>query len=217
VTSRSGRVEVSAEPRADIEVEGARRAELERDEGGEHLLVSGTNEHIVVRCPIATDIVIGTLSGRVELTGRLGAVRITTSSGQVKVAEAASVDVRTRSGTLRVSRCEGAVRAQSTSARVDIEEAAQLDAETASGAITVGSIDDATVRSTSGRVELGFNGSGSIAARTVSGRVEISVPAGVHPEMALHAVSGRIDSIEPGHDGTVAVDTVSGRIRVRTR
>lgn len=218
VTSRSGRVEVTASPRADIEVEGARRAELGRDAGIDQVVVSATHEPIVVRCPVGTDVIIGTLSGRVELSGGFGAVRITTSSGRVDVGEATSVDVRTRSGTIRVARCDGVVRARSTSARMTVEAAAQLDAATASGAITAGSIDDATVQSTSGRVELGLNGDGSVAARTVSGRVEISVPPGARPEMALHSVSGRIDtSIESGHDGIVGVETVSGRIRVWAR
>ena len=218
VTSRSGRVEVNASARADIEVAGAGRAELRRDAGAQQVEVSGTHEHMVVSCPVGTDVIIGTLSGRVELSGRFGAVRVTTSSGRVAVAEAASVDARTRSGTIRVGRCDGVVRVRSTSARVDVEAAAQLDAETASGAITAGAIDDATVRSTCGRVALGLNGSGSVAARTVSGRVEISVPTGACPDMTLRTVSGRIDaSIESGDDGVVGVETVSGRIRVRTR
>jgi DUF4097 and DUF4098 domain-containing protein YvlB len=218
VTSRSGRVEVVAEPRADIEVVGARRAVLERDDSGEYVLVDGTHEHIIVRCPFGTDLFIGTLSGRVEVTGRLGAVRITTSSGRVDVGEAASVDVRTRSGTIRVARCEGVVRARSTSARVTVEEARRLDATTASGVIVAGSIRDATVQSTTGRVELGLQGDGSVAARTVSGRVEISVPAGARPEMLLRSTSGRIEaSLESGGEGTIGVQTVSGRIRVRPR
>lgn len=218
VTSRSGRVEVFAEVRTDIEVDGARRAALERDEVGEHVLVEGTSDQIVVRCPVGTDVFVGTLSGRVELTGRLGAVRITTSSGRVVVAEAASVDVRTLSGSIRVARCDGVVRARSTNARVIVEAADQIEVSTESGAITAESIRGAKVRSTSGRVELGLHGDGSVAVRTVSGRVEISVPAGARPEILLRTISGRVDStVESGHEGTVGVKTISGRIQVRAR
>jgi Putative adhesin len=218
VTSRSGRVEVVAEPRADIEVAGARRAVLERDDAGEHVLVDGKHEHIIVHCPVGTDLFVGTLSGRVAVTGRLGAVRVTTSSGRVDVGEAVSVDVRTRSGTIRVARCEEGVRARSTSARVTVEVARRLDATTATGAIVAGSVRDASVQSTSGRVELGLQGDGSVAARTVSGRVEISVPAGARPEMLLRSTSGHIEvSLESGVEGTIGVQTVSGRIRVRPR
>ncbi|MGZ8765896.1 MAG: DUF4097 family beta strand repeat-containing protein [Acidimicrobiia bacterium] len=218
VTSRSGRVEVFAEARTDIEVEAARRAVLERDELGEQVLAEATHEHIVVRCPMGTDVFIGTLSGRVEATGRFGALRITTSSGRVDVGEAESVDVRTKSGRISVGRCEGVVRARSTSARVIVDGAVELDATTASGAIVAGSIRDATVQSTSGRVELGLQGGGSVAVRTVSGRVEISVPSGARPELLRGSVSGRIDApIDSGDEGTIGVETVSGRIRIWSR
>lgn len=220
VTSRSGRVEVFSEDRPDIEVEGARRAESERADSGQQVVVESNHEHVVVRCPPGTHLSVGTLSGRVAMTGEFGAVRITTSSGRVEVGGTSSLDVRTRSGRIQAGRCRGEVRAHSTSGRVIVEAVDRLDATTASGAIVVGSVREATVRSTSGRVDLALDLGGSVAARTVSGRVEISLPPGAQPELRLRSISGRITvppESESDRVGTVAVDTTSGRIKVESR
>jgi DUF4097 and DUF4098 domain-containing protein YvlB len=220
VTSRSGRVEVFAEERTDIQVEGARDAELRSDDRGDHVHVEATHQHVVVRCPPGTDLSVGTMSGRVALTGDLGEVRVTTGSGRIEVGGSTSVDVRTRSGNIRVGRSRGVVRARSTSGRVVVEAATQLDATTASGGIAVGSVHDANVRSTSGTIEVALELGGSVAARTVSGRVEISLAAGAQPDLRLRSVSGRITAPDdPGSDrvGSLAVDTVSGRIRIGVR
>jgi DUF4097 and DUF4098 domain-containing protein YvlB len=220
VTTRSGRVEVFAEDRHDVQVEGARNVGLERDEIGDHVVADATNGHIVVRCPQGTDVSVGTMSGRVVLTGAFGAVRITTGSGRVEIGGSTSVDVRTRSGNIQVGRCGGVVRARSTSGRVVVEAAGELDATTSSGTIVAGSVHEATVRSTSGTVELALELGGSVTARTVSGRVAISLAAGAQPELRLRSVSGRVafpDDTGADQVGSLAVDTVSGRIRVEVR
>ncbi len=224
VTSRSGRVEVFAEDRADLEVEGAARAGSERDDAGEQVVVESTHEHVVVRCPQGTEVSVGTLSGRVVMTGELGSVRITTSSGRVDVGATTSLDVRTRSGRIGAGPCRGVIRARSTSGRVIVESADQCDVTTTSGTIVVGPVHEATVRSTSGRVELALERGGSVAARTVSGRVEVTVVAGVEPELRLRSISGRI-TFPPESEtvaasdrvGTIGVDTISGRIKVTHR
>ena len=111
VTSRSGRVTITAEERADILIEeGAPpEEEIELGPAGEVALTSARSgaAGIQIRCPTGTDALVGTASGRVELRGDLGDVRVTTASGSVAVERAERLDIRTASGDIEVARCAG--------------------------------------------------------------------------------------------------------------
>jgi DUF4097 and DUF4098 domain-containing protein YvlB len=213
ITTRRGSVTVAAADGAELRVEGGTvgrssegRLEIHRDSGA---------SHIEVRCASGSDVSIGTASGSVECTGLLGSVRIATVSGRVSVDAAEKLDVRTRSGTVEVGDVSGECRVMTTSAKVHVRSAGYATVATVSGHVSCGEVDRAEVKTVSGKVALSTTGTGRVAAKTISGRVDIRVPPDRNPATRLRSVSGKIDSeCPPGNDGDVLVATVSGRIKV---
>ena len=210
IATRSGSVTVHARPIDRPEVlKGP--AEI----GPDGVVRSGSSNRVEIACPEGTDVVIGTSSGRVVCTGRLGRVAVTGGSGGIRIEQALEVDVRATSGRVRIERCAGLARVTSVSGRVDIGVAGAVEVTLTSGRVDVLSVRDALVHSGSGRVTLATSGPGAVEVSTVSGRAAVSVPPGVAPVLALTSRSGRIRTeVEAGPDGSVTVETVSGSITV---
>src|SRR5947207_11958651 len=104
ITTASGDVTVTGEPRGDIAFDKGVRHESQVStdaEGRVTILPKGSSD-VEVRCPEDTDVIVGSASGDVELRGRLGRCRVTTASGDITVEEVASLDVRTASGDVDV-------------------------------------------------------------------------------------------------------------------
>ena len=116
ISSRSNRVEVVAEARGDVEVDGQARV----SESGSQTTIDKVRSRLVVRVPLDTDVVVGVTSARVVVTGRAGRVAVTSESGRVQVEAAASVDIRSRSGRIEVGRVQGECRLRSSSGRVQV-------------------------------------------------------------------------------------------------
>src|SRR2546427_5031971 len=120
VTTASGDVQVTGEPRADIEFEKGvsdeRHVSID-DEG--RITVRRGSADVEVRCPEGTDVIVGSASGDIELLGQLGRCRVTTASGDISVEEVASIDVRTAAGDVDVDRCEDRCRAPTASGDVN--------------------------------------------------------------------------------------------------
>jgi len=213
VSTRHGSVRVVASPGAALAVDGGR---IERSaEGRLQIRRDRDASRIDVRCASGSDLTIGTASGSVECTGALGSVRISTTSGKVSVESATKLDVRTRSGVVAIGAVDDECRVMTTSAKVLVGAAGHATVATVSGHVLCGKVDRAEVKTVSGKVELATKGSGRVAARTISGRVDVTVPSGRKPATRLTSVSGRIDSECPsGTDGEILVSTVSGRIKV---
>ena len=108
-------------PGAALDIEGG--AVVREHEGVQEIRRDPNAEEIRVTCPNGTDVTIGTISGNVSTEGALGAVRIATVSGKVRVADATRVDARTKSGSIEIEECTGECRVVSTSAKVRIGHA----------------------------------------------------------------------------------------------
>lgn len=178
--------------------------------------IDGGSSKVVVRVPEGTPLVIGSTSGRVTIDGRVGAVSVVTASGRISVERAASVDARSASGRIEVGRADGECRVVATSGRVDIGSCGRADATSASGRIVVRDA-QGPVRAncTSGKIQLVMAGAHDVEAETVSGRIEVSFPEGVHP---LIADSAARDTIErSGHDCVVVARSGVGRVVVSDR
>ena len=217
ISNRSGAIRVTAEPGAALDVGGA---EVERDPegGGLRVRCSKSSKPIVVRCPEGTDLVLGTVSGNVQVQGPAGAVKVATVSGDIRVDSAASLDVRTKSGNVEVGNCEGDCGVVVTSSTVKIGEAGRAKVAAVSGRVEVEKLKDAKVQTVSGKVDLGARGGGQVLVQTVSGNVDVSVPSERRPSTALKSFSGRIKcDCEAGDDGEVRIRTMSGAIRLRCR
>jgi DUF4097 and DUF4098 domain-containing protein YvlB len=211
ITTRQGNVRVVGG--RDLAVEGGL---VDRhDDGSVYVRREPDASEITISCPAGTDVTIGTVGGKVELEGPLGAARVATVSGKIRVDDAASIDVRTKSGSIRVGRCAGECRVVTTSSKVHIGSAGHASVAGVSGVVLIERVDDAEVKTVSGKVVCATAGAGDVSVRTVSGRVEVTVPADVKPQTHLKSVSGKVEcSCETGADGEIAVATVSGRITV---
>ena len=217
VSTRSGRVRVEGRDGAGLRVEGGT---IERDDDGTVRIAAATggSHSVSVVVPAGTDVIVGTASGRVELRGSLGDVRVTTASGKIIVDAARSVDIRTASGTIDIGEVAGACRVVTKSSRVSVGSVANLDCSAVSGRIEVGGVQDASVRTVSGRIDLGTQATGRVEVRSVSGKVELAVPRDRRPATTLKTVSGRVRcECENGTDGEISVATTSGTIDVRCR
>jgi DUF4097 and DUF4098 domain-containing protein YvlB len=216
ISNRSGAVRVTAEVGATLDVKGGN---VERDpEGGLRIDGARPSKAIEVRCAAGTDLVIGTISGAVEVRGPAGAVKVATVSGNIDVERAARLDVRTKSGTVDVGACEGDCNVVVTSSTVKVGAAGRAKVSAVSGRIAVDQLDDAKVQTVSGKVELGSRGGGQVLVQTVSGNVDVSVPTDSTPSTALKSMSGRIAcDCATGSDGEIRVKSLSGAIRIRCR
>ncbi len=215
--SRSGRIDVIAEPRDDVLAEGD-RIESRVDDDGRTLLIRNGHgsKPFTVHCPAGTDVSIGTHSGAVRLTGDFGAVSVTTMSGRIELDRADEADLRSGSGSIAVRACRGRCRMSSASGKVEAGEVGAAAAGTMSGSITIARVlGSLKARSVSGSIDASCGGEGAIAVKTVSGRVHIALPEGTEPDTCFKTLSGKVRCELPaGGDCRVEAMSISGSIEV---
>src|SRR5438552_2591270 len=212
VTTSSGRVVITGEERLDIVVEGKAKID-DGDDGG--VVVRASSSRLEVRCPAGTDVRVGTSSGGVELRGRLGDARVTTSSSSIRVEDVDALELRSSSGSIEVDTCVGYCRLQTASGSVSVDDAGEVDISTKSSSIRVGRAAGGRVHSVSGSIAIGATGLDDLDVRSISGSVKVTVPDGIRPRFRLRTVSGRIRcDCEEGDDGSVSIATTSGSIQV---
>ena len=183
---------------------------------------------IEVRVPDGSGLRFRTGSADVGAAGRYGEVRGKTASGDVRLAEAASVDVETASGDVEVEVVHGPVRVRSASGDVVVGSAVgPVVAGVVSGDLRVRAAErGGAFAAVSGDVEVGTVASGDVEVRTVSGDAVIGVATGSRVHVDVSTVSGDLRSDvpldeAPGPDAegplvTVHGRTVSGDLRIRS-
>ena len=214
ISAVSGRVNVTAESRGDVVVDRGGVAETATD-GSVEIRASRPSDAVDVRCPAGSDVIVGTVSGKVELRGQLGSVGVTSQSGSIRVAAVADADLRTVSGSVEVDACSGRCRISNTSGRITVGATGDAEISSKSGSVQV---DDATgevqVRSVSGAVHVGSAAAGPVKVRTVSGSITIRLPRGVRPAVAASGLGKVRSGFEPGNDVSVDIANVSGTVRL---
>ena len=197
ISTVSARIDVIAEPRDDVAVEG--KVHVEGDD--RQLTISAISGVVHVRVPIGADVVIGTASGRINVTGSVGAVSAVTVSGRVEIEAAGSVDVRTTSGRVELGRIAGSCCVRTASGRVEVGECGEVDVATQSARIDLRRVHgEVRAHCVSGRIEITMVDPHDVVAETVSGRIEVSVPPGCTSDsnctVDARSVSGRVDVSE---------------------
>jgi Putative adhesin len=214
ISTVSGRVTVTAEPRSGVVVDRGGVAQASAD-GAVEIRAGRPRESVEVRCPEGADVIVGTRSGSIELLGRFGTVGVTSQSGSIRVAAAMEADLRTVSGGLELESCEGRCRLSTTSGRITVGVTHDAEISTTSGKIAV---DHATgtvqVRSVSGSVRVASEAHGPVTASTVSGSITIHLPRGVRPKVRTSGLGKVRNGFEAGDDMVVDVANVSGTIRL---
>lgn len=210
VASTNHRVRVVAEPGAALSVDGDATVERAADE-----ITIVASKRLVVTVPEGSDLIVGTTTGRVEISGRVGCVAVVSESGRVEIDEAAIVDARTGSGSVRIGSVTGECRVRSSSGSVLVGSCGATDVATRSGRVTVDEVDGpARVHCVSGRIDIGLASAHDVEAESVSGRIDVSIPPGVR----VHRAEFDEAAVRPDDtDCTVTTRSVSGRVAVVTR
>jgi hypothetical protein len=216
--SRSGKIEVIAEPRDDVLVEGEAFSTSEED-GGATLEVRagrGGSKSLSVRCPAGTDIIAGTHSGSVRMAGDLGAISVTTMSGAIDVDCADEADLRSASANITLRKCRDRCRMNSMSGTISAGEVGSASAGTVSGSIKIDHVAGSLkARTVSGSIEAAADGEGAIAVKTVSGKVRVELPQGTALQTRFKTLSGHVQCPFPaGSDCRVEAMTISGSIEL---
>jgi len=220
INSRSGKVTVVAEDRADILVErgATRQRDVEITSANDVTIKSsrGGSEKIELRCPTGTDLVIGTLSGSVNVEGRAGAVMVSTASGNITVERVLAADLRSVSGSLSVDTCSGRCRLKSTSGGAVAGDTGSAEVSTISGKIELGRVGGPVkARTASGKVHVTAAGAHDVSVHSLSGAISIKLPAEVRPSTRIRTFSGRARNDFPeGHDCHIEISTMSGKVEV---
>jgi DUF4097 and DUF4098 domain-containing protein YvlB len=214
INAKSGNVAVSCEDRADIVVERASHGADPPDVSDTEITITAWSDSVVVRCPRATNLNIGSLSGRVDVFGDAGDVRIGTASGAITVERAARTDLRSISGRLDVGEC-GDCRLSTKSGRVMVSSAHRVEIATVSGRIALDrAAGTVKVKSVSGVVEVGATGRDDVEVQTLSGSVTVRLPEGTRPQLRVKSLGKARNSFPAGDDCRVAVSTLSGKVEL---
>jgi len=244
IENLAGDVTVTGWDRGEVHVTGelastARRLEITGDDLRLDIRVdqpSGQREHkgttLTVRVPrgvalqvegVSLSIAVDDLDGRLELETVSGSIEV---HGRPSALEAASV-----SGDVTVDEAPDRAELESVSGRVDVARASgSLEAETVSGAIVIrgGSLRGADVESVSGTVQCAADlYAGDIDVETVSGRIVMTVDAGIAADFELSTFSGGIDNAigpepkrtseyTPGREAVFSTGGGGTRIRLST-
>jgi Putative adhesin len=184
---------------------------------------------------VAGPVTVRAASGSIRLEKVERDVELTTASGTISASNVGNdLHVSTASGNVNVSNVKGDVRANAVSGVVRIANpGARVDASDTSGEIEIqGASNDVKAHAISGLVSVQGNpSSGSYwDLKTVSGGVQLRIPAAANFHLSAEAASGEIRSDIPivveeqgkrflrahmgSGGGRVEIHTVSGEIRV---
>lgn len=212
VATSSGSIQIVAEPRRDLEVASGGAIERRPSTQDDEIDVR-RSDSVEIRCPDGADVVAGTSSGSVRLSGLFGDVRVTSQSGSIDVDDVASADLRTTSGDVRLETCIETCRVTTTSGEVRVGQAGDADVRGGSGTVRA-SARTARVRTVSGTIDLDVGGDAIVEA--VSGAVTVLVPPHVHPRVVTLGQKRPHIRLVEGDDCEISVRSVSGDVTVRT-
>ncbi len=185
----SGKVVVKAEERDDISI-GPDATREEIDDGTIEVRPRKSSGSLHVAVPLGSDVMIGTVSGDVELIGTLGAVRVTSSSGSIDVDRVDSADLRTGSGRVTVEQCTGLCRVSNKSGKVVVGEGDDVEISSVSGSVKIEARSLVDVRTVSGKVAVQSGAGGPVRVRTVS-RIDRRRAALRHEAQRAHRWAGQ--------------------------
>ncbi len=259
--ARDGRVEIE-NPAGSVTVIGWDKAEVAvtgtLGQGAEGLSLSGggrttrievesahnpfgTLSDLEIRVPNGSRVEVQSFAAEIKVSEVKGGVHASTVKGDISVTGAAKeVELETVSGSLEISGSPTRVRAQSVNGRVAIHGASgDIEASTVNGELLFdgGSCESCQLETVNGNLR--FEGSlgprANLEVQTVSGTVELRLPADVSAEFSVATWSGEVENelgpaprkanrYTPGKElrfstgaggARVTVETMSGTVRLK--
>ena len=253
IENMSGTIKVTGWDRAEVQVKGTvgSGGELSFEGTGKimHIEIEadhnpmGIRSDLEVYVPAASTVEIEGFQATITAIGVTGSVKAETVNGSITQSGAAkNVELQSVNGDVDVTKANGRVKAESVNGSVVLHDASgELEASTVHGKLHVlgGSWQRAEMESVAGtvRFEAAISPRATVSIETVSGAVQLLLPAGVGAEFAVSSFSGHITNdlgpaaTKPGKwtpqtelnfttgsgGARVTVETLSGAIEIRKR
>lgn len=223
VDNASGRIEVRAGARAgvDITVDAIDPDGVDVMQLGDVIEVRRRTRRgrvtVVALVPESSHVEIVTASADVRLVGVLSSVRTRSSSGDIDVEHADSLDAAASSGDIRVATVTGDVNASTSSGDVSVRRiGGRFQASLSSGDVRADHVvGDLEVASTSGDIDVRRCDGVDLTLRCVSGDITLGLPSGIRVEPDLATISGTT-KLPPPATTLAATDRRRVRLRIKT-
>jgi DUF4097 and DUF4098 domain-containing protein YvlB len=177
-----------------------------------------------IEVPEGIDVDVSVASADVECDPQPARLNVNSASGDIRFTDAGDLTVKTASGDVHGNSVTGKLSFVSASGDLHIESIGDRAAlSTASGDIRIGEASGPITTSTmSGDVSVRRFGSDDFSAKSMSGSVEIGIPAGTSVDLDATTLSGDIllpepQDSPPSPSGTtdIKVRLVSGDLKIR--
>jgi DUF4097 and DUF4098 domain-containing protein YvlB len=208
IENMSGSVKVTGWDKAEVQVKGTLGddAELEFDGTATRTRIEvtsqrnplGTRSDLEVWVPAGSSVSIEGFQATITVGGVTGSVRAETVNGSIAQSGAArEVELQSVNGPIEVTKPSGRIQVEAVNGTVTVRDASGgLKASTVNGRLLVsgGSFDRASLETVSGgvRFEAALAGRATLDVETVSGPVDLYLPAGISAEFSVSTFSGEI-------------------------
>ncbi|HEX9188302.1 MAG TPA: DUF4097 family beta strand repeat-containing protein [Vicinamibacteria bacterium] len=254
IENMSGSVKVTGWDRPEVQVKGTLGdgAELSFDGPEKSLAIEVEAEHgdpmgiksdLEVFVPAGSSVSVEGFQATISVAGVTGSVSAETVNGSLSQSGAAkSVDLQSVNGTIEVAKASGRIKAEAVNGTVNVRDASgEIEASTVNGKLLVtgGSFERASFETVAGgvRFEAGLSARATLAVESVSGPVDLLLPAGLGADFKVSTFSGDITnelgpaaekssrwtpekelSFTTGAGGArITVETLSGAVHIRKR
>lgn len=209
IENMSGSVKVTGWDRAEVQVKGTLGdgAELSFDVEGNETSIEVEAEHgnpmgiksdLEVFVPAGSSVSVEGFQATISVAGVTGSVSAETVNGSITQSGAAKgVELQSVNGAIDVTKASGRLKAEAVNGAVTVRDASgELEASTVNGKLLVigGSFDRAALESVSGgvRFEAGLSPKATLSVESVSGSVDLFLPAGLGAQFTVSTFSGAI-------------------------
>jgi DUF4097 and DUF4098 domain-containing protein YvlB len=253
IENMAGSVKVTGWDKAEVQVRGTvgEGGELSFKGGGKRTHIEIEAEHnpmgiksdLEVFVPAGSSVEIEGFQATISVTGVLGSVTAETVNGSItQLGAAKHVELQSVNGDIDTSKGSGRIKAEAVNGSVMVRDCSgDLEASTVHGKLHVigGSYERAEIESVAGpvRFDAALASRATLSIETVSGAVELLLPATVGAEFQVSSFSGRITNelgpaaekpnkwtpqielaFTTGSGGArITIETLSGAIGIRKR